>query len=46
LVRTKDLVKGTGPSAESGDTVSIDVDGYLPKGDKVLSESGLVFALG
>lgn len=46
MVRKKDLVKGSGPSAEKGDTVSIDVEGYLPKGDKVLSESGLVFALG
>ena len=46
LVRKKDLVKGTGPSASKGDTVSIDVEGYLPKGDKVLSESGLVFAVG
>jgi len=46
LVRKKDLVKGTGPSAEKGDIVSIDVEGYLPKGDKVLSEQGLAFALG
>jgi FKBP-type peptidyl-prolyl cis-trans isomerase len=46
LVRKKDVVKGTGASAAKGDTVSIDVEGYLPKGDKVLSEQGLVFALG
>jgi FKBP-type peptidyl-prolyl cis-trans isomerase len=46
LVRKKDTVKGTGPSAAKGDTVSIDIDGYLPRGDKVLSEQKLVFVLG
>jgi FKBP-type peptidyl-prolyl cis-trans isomerase len=46
LVRKKDVVKGTGPAAAKGDTVLIDVEGYLPKGDKVLSERGLSFALG
>ena len=46
LVRKKDHVKGTGPSAGKGDTVSIDIEGYLPRGDKVLSEQGLTFVLG
>ncbi len=45
LVRKQDKVKGTGPSADKGDTVSIDVEGYLPRGDKVLSEQGLTFVL-
>lgn len=46
LVRKKDLIKGAGPTASKGDTVSIDVEGYLPKGEKVLSEQGLAFKLG
>lgn len=45
-VRKKDLVKGIGASALKGDTVRVDIEGYLPKGDKVLSEQGLVFVLG
>jgi len=39
-------VKGAGPSATKGDTVLIDVDGYLPKGDKVLTQQQLTFVLG
>lgn len=46
LVRTKDLVKGSGPGATQGDTLTIDVEGYLPRGDKVLSEHDLEFVLG
>jgi FKBP-type peptidyl-prolyl cis-trans isomerase len=46
LVRKKDKMKGTGPTAARGDTVSIDIEGYLPRGDKVLSEQGLTFVLG
>lgn len=45
-VRKKDLVKGTGPVAAKGDRVSVDIEGYLPKGDRVLAERGLVFVLG
>jgi FKBP-type peptidyl-prolyl cis-trans isomerase len=46
LVRKKNLVRGTGPGAVKGDTVEIDVEGYLPRGDKVIGEQGLIFTLG
>jgi len=46
LVRKKDLVKGAGPRASKGDTVSVDVEGYLPKGDRVLSLRRFTFVLG
>jgi len=45
-VRKKDLVTGTGPSAAKGDTLSIDVEGYLPKGGRAFSTRGIRFVLG
>ena len=44
LVRKKDHVKGTGPSAGKGDTVSIDIEGYLPEEKRFfLSRNSLSF---
>jgi hypothetical protein len=37
-VRTKDLVKGTEPTAGKGDLVTIEIETYLPRGDKVHSK--------
>ena len=42
----KDIILGQGAVAQKGNEVLIDVDGYLPRGDKVLSESALRFVLG
>ncbi len=46
LVRTKDLVVGHGGVAQTGDRLTVDIDGYLPRGENVLSEKGLEFVLG
>jgi FKBP-type peptidyl-prolyl cis-trans isomerase len=40
LVRTKDLTEGTGPAASKGDRVVVDLEIYLPRGDKVYSAGG------
>ena len=46
LVRTKDVVIGTGPAALKGDAVIVDVEGFLPRGDKVLSLQQIRIVLG
>jgi len=46
LVRTKDLVKGTGPVAAKGDLVVIDFETYLPRGEKIHGERRVEFVLG
>src|SRR5690349_21552004 len=38
LVHSKDLVMGTGPSVSKGDRVVLDLEIYLPRGEKVFSE--------
>jgi FKBP-type peptidyl-prolyl cis-trans isomerase len=46
LVRTKDLVKGTGPAVEKGDWVVIDFETYLPRGGQVHGERRAEFVVG
>jgi FKBP-type peptidyl-prolyl cis-trans isomerase len=46
LVRTKDLVKGTGPAVAKGDLVVIEFETDLPRGDKVHSKRRSEFVLG
>lgn len=46
LVRTKDLTVGKGTAAQKGDKLTVDIVGYLPRGENVLSEKGLEFVLG
>jgi FKBP-type peptidyl-prolyl cis-trans isomerase len=45
-VRKKDLIPGTGAQASRGDTVCVDIEAFLPKGDCVLSERRFEFKLG
>jgi FKBP-type peptidyl-prolyl cis-trans isomerase len=46
LVRTKDVVKGTGPTAAKGDLVVVEFETYLPRGGKVHSMRRSEFVLG
>lgn len=46
LVRTKDLTEGTGPAASKGDLVVLDLEIYLPRGDKVYSRPRTEFVIG
>jgi FKBP-type peptidyl-prolyl cis-trans isomerase len=45
-VRTKDLILGIGVAAEPGDEVEVSLEGFLPKGERVLLEKALKFILG
>jgi peptidylprolyl isomerase len=45
-IRKKDLMVGNGPPAKAGDEVVVDVETFLPRGEKVSAVSGVVFQIG
>jgi len=45
-VRTKDLIVGEGNLVDTGDEVDVGLEGYLPRGDKVLDQEHYRFVVG